>query len=125
VLNAVFVAQKCLIRANAGERFWPSPVPFCSARPMFEKLDLLPVFSIDLLKCCKFVRVCVREPSYFVRNRDVHDHNAWWRNDLYVSAQSFALSKNPHSCMANLYNLLPVFLKIETRYNVFLKRLAI
>jgi hypothetical protein len=101
--------------------FWPSPVPFCSARPLFEKLEILPVFSIYLLECCKFVRGF---PKYFAKNRDIHDYDTRQRNDLYMPAQTSALSrKNPHSCMAGLYNLLPVSLKREARYTVFLKRL--
>jgi hypothetical protein len=120
-LNTVFVAQKRLVRAMAGERYWPSPVPFASARPLFERLSLLPVYSIYLLESCKFVRSF---PKYFTRNRDVHGYNTRRRNDLHVPAQTLALSRSdPHACMANLYNLLPISLKAERRYSVFQKRL--
>lgn len=39
VLQDVFIAQKCLVRALAGERYWPADTPLCSARPFFERLD--------------------------------------------------------------------------------------
>jgi exonuclease III len=121
VLNAVFVAQKRVVRAMAGERFWPGPVPLCSARPLFKKLNLLPVFSIYLLESCKFVRSF---PKYFGRNRGLHEHDTRRRNDLHVPAQSTAFSKSsPHVCMVNLYNLLPASLKNESQFTVFLKRL--
>jgi len=55
-LGEVFTAQKRLIRALAGERYWPGPVPVYSARPLFVRFNLLPVFFILLLKSCKFVR---------------------------------------------------------------------
>jgi hypothetical protein len=116
-LNTVFVAQKRLVQAMAGERYWPSPLPFASARPLFERLSLLPVYSIYLLESCKFVRSF---PKYFTRNRDYTRR----RNDLHVPAQTLALSRSdPHACMANLYNLIPVSLKAERRYSVFQKRL--
>jgi hypothetical protein len=41
-----------------------------------------------------------------------------------IQHQTLALSRSdPHACMANLYNLLPVSLKAERRYSVFQKRL--
>jgi hypothetical protein len=36
VMKAVFVAQKRLIRALAGERYWPADSSLCSARPLFD-----------------------------------------------------------------------------------------
>jgi hypothetical protein len=62
ILQDVFIAQKRLVRALAGERYWPADVPLCSARPLFERLQLLPSFSIYLLEACKFFR---QYPHYF------------------------------------------------------------
>jgi hypothetical protein len=56
VLKAVFVAQKQrLVRTLAGERYWPADSPLCSARPLFDKLDLLPIYSLYLLEAGKFI----------------------------------------------------------------------
>jgi hypothetical protein len=61
---------------------------------------------------------------YFKKNKDVHAYNTWRRDDLYVSSHTLSLSKsNPHTCMANLYNMLPVSLKSEQSFKLYLKML--
>jgi hypothetical protein len=68
-LHDVFVAQKKLVRCLAGERYWQAQEPLlCSCTPLFERLKLLPVFSIYLFECCKFAN---RYPDYFRRTDDV------------------------------------------------------
>jgi hypothetical protein len=63
---------------------------------------------------------------YLKNNKDVHAYNTWRRDDLYVSSHSLSLSKsNPHACMANLYNMLPVSLKSEQSVKLYLKRVAL
>jgi hypothetical protein len=57
-------------------------------------------------------------------NKDVHAYNTRQRDDLYVSSHTLFLSKsNPHACMANLYNMLPVSLKNEQSIKLYLKML--
>jgi hypothetical protein len=61
---------------------------------------------------------------YFKKNKDVHAYNTRRRDDLYVSFHTLSLSKsNPHACMANLYNMLPVSLKNEQSIKLYLKML--
>jgi hypothetical protein len=50
VIHDVFLAQKRLVRALAGERYWPADTPLCSVRPLFERLKLLPLFLFICLK---------------------------------------------------------------------------
>jgi len=116
-LSKVFVAQKRLVRALAGVRFWPGPTPLCSARPLFAQLDLLPVFSIYLLECCKFVR---KFPHHFKRTKDVHVYENRGKSELYVCVQNLAISRqNPLSCCPKLYNLLPVSIRAEHIFSRF------
>jgi hypothetical protein len=63
---------------------------------------------------------------YFKKNKDDHVYNTRRRDDLYVSSHTLSLSKcNPHACMANLYNMLPlpVSLKNEQSIKLYLKML--
>jgi exonuclease III len=105
-LDEVFVAQKRLVRCLAGERYWPGLEPLCSCRPLFARLDLLPVFSIYLLECCKFAR---RHPHYFRRTADVHSYGTRKKPELFIDcATSLSISKmNPAVCVPKFYNALP------------------
>jgi hypothetical protein len=104
-LRAVFVEQKRLVRCLAGVRYWPGQEPLCSCRPLFARLNLLPVFSIYLLECCKFAR---RFPHYFQRTEEVHSHNTRNKAELYVGASTLQISRmNPAVCVPTLYNALP------------------
>ena len=115
VLHNVFIAQKRLVRALAGERYWPADVPLCSARPLFERLELLPVFSIYLLEACKFVR---KHSHYFRTASVVHSYETRRRNNVYVDTLSL---HSPYSCMMRLYNSLPGNVKAEKNYLKFVK----
>jgi Reverse transcriptase (RNA-dependent DNA polymerase) len=124
-LRDVFVAQKKLVRCLAGERYWPARERLCSCRPLFERLELLPVFSIYLFECCKFAR---RHPDYFRRTDDVHSHDTRHKAELFVGACSLQISRmNPAVCVPRLYNALPqeirdiqVFAKFVTKLRKFL-----
>jgi hypothetical protein len=108
-LRDVFVAQKKLVRCLAGERYWPSRERPCSCRPLFERLSLLPVFSIYLLECCKFMR---SHPEYFQRTVDVHLHDTRHRAELYVPACNSQISRlNPAVRVPKLYNALPEIIR--------------
>ena len=109
VRDEVFTAQKRLIRAMAGIRYWRSQTPLESARPWFEKFNLLPLFSLYLMECCKFVR---RHPHYFQQVKEIHNYNTRSRNLYYVPAQvSSAAERNPEVYMLNLYNRIPVAIR--------------
>lgn len=113
----VFVAQKRLLRAMAGERYWPGLTPVCSARPLFRKFNILPVFSIFLLESCLFVR---KFPHYFVRTNDVHQYATRGKCDLYLPVQTAAICRqNPLICASRLYNELPVSIRVEWRFPRF------
>lgn len=113
----MFVAQKALVRALAGEDYLPGPTPPCSAKPLFKKYNLLPVFCIYLMESCKFVR---KFPHYFVKTREVHAYSTREKSDLYVPVQTCAISEqNPLICVSRLYNNLPANIREETRFREF------
>jgi hypothetical protein len=117
VMKAVFVAQKRLVRALAGERYWPADSPLCSARPLFDKLNLLPIYSLYLLEACKFIR---QHPQYFRSAGDVHEHATRSRDNIYVERYSF---KSPYVCMSFVYNSLPDAVKGEKNFRKYVKLL--
>ncbi|XP_059480862.1 uncharacterized protein LOC132199839 [Neocloeon triangulifer] len=116
-LDEVFLAQKKVVRALAGERYWRSTEPLCSAKPLFARFGFLPIFSIYLFESCKFVR---KYPHYLKKTSEVHDHQTRAKCDLYVPAQALLISnQNPLTCMSSLYNKLPVSVRLEPRYKGF------
>jgi hypothetical protein len=120
-LQGVFVAQKKLVRCLAGERYWPAQERLCSCRPLFERLNLLPVFSIFLLECCKFARA---HPDYFQRTAEVHSHDTRHKAELFVGACSLQISRlNPAVCVPNLYNALPAEIRSIRAYKRFVTAL--
>jgi Reverse transcriptase (RNA-dependent DNA polymerase) len=120
-LNDVFVAQKRLIRCISGERYWPGQEPLCSCRPLFERLDILPVFSIYLLECCKFAR---RYPHFFQRTTDVHSHDTRNKPELYVSPYSLQISRmSPAVCIPKFYNALPEEIRAVQGFDKFVRHL--
>jgi hypothetical protein len=61
---------------------------------------------------------------YLKNYKDVHPYNTRRRDDLYVSSHTLSLSKsNPHACMANVCNMLPVSVKSEQSFKLYLKGL--
>ena len=83
----------------------------------FDKLNLLPVFSIYLLEACKFVR---QYPHYFRTGGQIHQHATRSRDNIFFDNHS---SKSPYFCMSSLYNLLPNSVKGEKSYLKYVKLL--
>jgi hypothetical protein len=108
------------MRCLAGERYWPAQERLCSCRPLFERLKLLPIFSIYLLECCKFARA---HPDYFQRTAEVHSHDTRHKadNELFVSACSLRL--NPAVCVPKLCNALPAEIRSFRAYKRFVTAL--
>ena len=81
----------------------------------------IPIFSIYLFEACKFVK---KYPAYFKKTRDVHGHKTRRMPDLYIAPQKLLISQqNPYSSAANLYDPLPVSLRLEPRYGQFVSAL--
>lgn len=80
-LKRVFIAQKRVVRAMAGKRYWKGPTAVVSCRPLFKKYEILPVFSLYILECVKFVK---KYPEKFVNNCEVHHYETRQRNNLYI-----------------------------------------
>jgi hypothetical protein len=117
-LERVFVAQKRVVRAMVGARFYWNPDEPNSCRPLFKKLDILPVFSIYIVECVKFVKNYPEKFSlasensdsvvYRTRNRIVHDC------DLYVKKSTLQMTaQDPNVMIARVFNHLPLALKMN------------
>jgi hypothetical protein len=55
-LVRVFLAQKRVVSALVGARFYWNPDEPNSCRALFKKLDILTVLSINIVECVKFVK---------------------------------------------------------------------
>ena len=66
-LQTVFVAQKRVIRAMAGKRYWRSNSALESCKPLFEKFGILTVYSLYIFECLKFL---MTYPEKFVKAVD-------------------------------------------------------
>jgi exonuclease III len=118
-LQKVFVAQKRVVRAIEGVRYWKSKTAVTSCRPLFKKHGILPVFSLYVLECVKFVK---KYPEKFRLISDVHSYNSRNKDKLYTESSTLKLSEeNPAVKMVRLYNMLPQCVKAIERYENFVK----
>ena len=127
-MKEVAVAQKRVLRAMAGRRYWKWQTPLESCRPLFIELDILPVFSLYVLECAKFAR---KNPEKFKKNSEVENNltrgtrnKPVRENDLFVKPVRLTQSaQNPLIMVARIYNKLPENLKSDEDDKSFVKRL--
>jgi len=127
-LKDVAIAQKRVLRAMAGRRYWKWQTPLESCRPLFTELDILPVFSLYVLECAKFAR---KNPEKFQKNSEVENNltrgtrnKPVRENDLFVKPVRLNQSaQNPLIMVARIYNKLPEELKSDEDDKSFVKRL--
>jgi hypothetical protein len=130
-LEEVFIAQKRVLRAMAGMRYWKGLTPVESCRPLFKKFNILPVFSLYVLECVKFIR---KYPERFVKLSDLpenlqnnrpctRNHNVDLNYDLFVQDTKLKVSsQNPQVKAARIYNKLPTELKSIQEENLFVSK---
>jgi hypothetical protein len=116
-LKKVFVAQKRVVRALEGVRYWKGKSPVVSCRPLFKKHGIPPVYSLYVLECVKFVK---KYPEKFRLNSDVYKYDSRNKDKLYVEASSLQMSEgNPAVQMVRLYNMLPACVRNLEKYDDF------
>jgi hypothetical protein len=127
-MQKVYVAQKRVVRALAGLRYWRSNCALDTCKPLFKKYGILTVYSLYILECMKFL---VKYPEKFLRNAEVPNcyspktriaKSKCCENDLYVdmSGQLGMLNQNPVVMISRIFNMLPVTVKMLTDKNVFI-----
>jgi Reverse transcriptase (RNA-dependent DNA polymerase)/Endonuclease-reverse transcriptase len=127
-LQSVFVAQKRVLRAMVGLRYWRGICALDSCRPLFAKCGILTVYSLYILECMKFL---VKNPEKFRRKRDVpyarspktkNEKIKHCINDLYVEIEEHRniLTQNPVVNIARIFNNLPVHTKLIDDRNEFI-----
>jgi len=110
-MNEVFVAQKRVIRAMAGKRYWRSNSALDSCRPLFKKgLVFQPV-------CTRMPQIPQKHPEKSTKLTDIsqtHRHitrntiKNMCENDLFVSECSLKISAaSPAVMIPRLFNALP------------------
>jgi Reverse transcriptase (RNA-dependent DNA polymerase) len=128
-MSDVFTAQKRVIRAMAGKRYWRSNCALESCKPLFKKYEILTVYSLYILECLKFLK---KFPQNFKKYsempqsvRGATTRNAQKRecaNDLYVPPCTLDLSnQNPDVIIPRLFNALPIEIKMIEREKEFVK----
>jgi Reverse transcriptase (RNA-dependent DNA polymerase)/Endonuclease-reverse transcriptase len=127
-MQKVFVAQKRVVRALAGLRYWRSNCALDSCRPLFKKYGILTVYSLYILECMKFF---AKYPEKFRRKSEVPNcyspktrlaKSNSCENDLYVdiSGQLDILNQNPVVMTSRIFNMLPVTVKMLTDRREFI-----
>jgi hypothetical protein len=119
-MQKVFVAQKRVVRALAGLRYWRSNCALDSCKPLFKKYGILTVYSLYILECMKFF---VKHPGKFRKKSEVPNCYSLktrkakgnsCENDLYVEIGDHLdiLNQNPVVMIARIFNMLPVPVKM-------------
>jgi hypothetical protein len=89
-MESVFIAQKRVLRAMAGLRYWRSNRALESCRPLFKKYEILTVYSLYILECMKYLK---KYPEKFKKKSEMPLSNVpitrnsqenQCYNDLYV-----------------------------------------
>ena len=121
-MNRVFVAQKRVVRAMAGRRYWRSNCALDSCRPLFHKFGIMTVYSLYILESMKYLKrhpekftKCIDVPfeirKQFVQTRSQKANNC--ENDLYYNNCRLNLSiQNPDIMIPRIFNALPVYVKM-------------
>jgi hypothetical protein len=127
-LEKVFVAQKRVLRAMSGLRYWRSNCALDSCRPLFASCGILTVYSLYILECMKFL---VKHPEKFRRKCDVPNSKSpktkigkikYFINDIYVEIEDHRniLNQNPVVNIARIFNNFPVPIKMIEDGNEFI-----
>jgi len=128
-MSEVFVAQKRVVRAMAGKRYWRSNRALESCKPLFRKYGILTVYSLYILECLKYLK---KFPQNFKKYSEMTQcvrgaitRNALKNicvNDLYVPPCTLELSaQNPAVMIPRLFNALPVKIKMIEQDKEFVK----
>jgi hypothetical protein len=130
-LEKVFTAQKRIIRAMSGLRYWRSNCALDTCRPLFKKYGILTVYSLYILECMKYL---VNHPDQFRKKSEVPNcvspktREAKSRccvNDLYVEIEDHRdiLNQNPVVMIARIFNNLPVHIKMLDEKKDFIRNI--
>lgn len=113
-VHRVFVAQKKCVRAICGASYLDS------CRPLFKKLNVLPLPCLYIFESAVFVQ---NHKYIYLTNGDMKYRSERYKNKLYMPPQRLTLfSKNCYCMSIRIYNHLPnTFTNLTI--NVFKKRL--
>jgi hypothetical protein len=113
-VESVFVAQKRVIRAMAGLRYWRSNSALESCRPLFHKYGIMTIYCIYILECMKFLK---KYPDKFKKQIDMPRINKPVTRasnvnksveDLYVNPVRLHIANdNPEIMIPRIFNTLP------------------
>ena len=110
-----FRMQKKIIRIMEGAR------PRSSCRPIFHKLEILPLPSLHIFESILLVKrsMCDKN-TFYLKNEDIHLHNTRLKSDLFIQQYSTYLCQDGalHSGI-KLYNNLPIKIKHLDKLNSF------
>jgi len=129
-VSDVFIAQKRVIRAMAGKRYWRSNCALESCKPLFRSYGILTVYSLYILECFKYLK---KFPEKFKKCSDVPEMEGMitreklknmCENDLFVSECRLKQSaENPAVIIPRLFNALPARIKMIKENKVFLQKI--
>ena len=104
---------------------------FTPSTPLFQSLNILPVFAVNFFQICIFVYQClnkllpIRFASLFELNSEIHHYNTWSANNLHSTLFRLTFSqfsirfRGPH-----FWNKLPTTIRDSSSANVFKKHLS-
>lgn len=102
----LFRGQKRIIRIIEGV------TPRQSCKPLFKKLQILPLPCLHIYETVVFIKqYALEKPTLFLRNKDIHTHNTRHKMDLHTHQTKTSLCKSgvPHLGKKYLDNCLKTY----------------
>ena len=99
--------------------------PLTSCRPLFQKHNILTVFSLYVLEASCYVKKCLLQPdvnsvSSIIQAGNIHSHNTRQQNNIFIHNSTNRQKKtNLNLQCALIYNKLPDHLKQIPNINTF------
>lgn len=116
-INKAFITQKKCVRAICGV------APWISCRPLFKRLNIMPLACMYIAEVCKFVK---GNMHLFSMAKDVYPRNTRNAHRLVLprKASTVFLQRNCYAMSIRIYNDLPDFIKElpMTKFNVQLRK---
>ena len=115
--SAVLICQKRILRTMAGLS------QFDSCRPLFQKLNIMTVFSLYIYEICGYIYM---NKNKYCTNNSLHNFNTRNKDNFHTTSYRLDINSNSTDCLGlKIYNKLPKNIKESKTVNEFRKKIKL